>query len=121
MSSEPHEGLTDSHVGRPRGVLTFREDNQVHLDLAYIYVRNRVKEIMPRITPVPYRRLTRLFERDGWRFARQKGDHLIYTKRGNIRPLVIPMYDAVPVFIIKNLLRSAGMTRDRYFELLEGE
>jgi len=32
---------------------------------------------------------------------------------------VIPMYRAVPVFIIKNLLRTAGMNRDRYFELLE--
>ena len=28
------------------------------------------------------------------------------------------MYRAVPTFIIKNLLRSAGMSRDRYFELL---
>lgn len=74
---------------------------------------------MPRITPVSYRKLARVFERDGWRYARQKGDHLIYTEPGNIRPLVIPMYDEVPVFIIKNLLRTAGMSRERYFELLK--
>ncbi len=29
------------------------------------------------------------------------------------------MYDEVPVFIIKNLLRTAGMSRERYFELFE--
>jgi hypothetical protein len=39
---------------------------------------------------------------------------IIYTKAGIKRPLVIPMYHAVPVFIIKNLLRTAAMTRERY-------
>jgi hypothetical protein len=28
------------------------------------------------------------------------------------------MYREVPVFIIKNLLRTAGMGRDRYLEML---
>ena len=44
--------------------------------------------------------------------------HLIYSKPGVKRPLVIPAYPAVPVIIIKNLLRAAEMTRERYFELL---
>ena len=73
---------------------------------------------MPPIQPVHYKRLVCVFEKDGFSYSRTKGDHLIYTKPGTPRPLVIPMYDQVPVFIIKNLLRSAGMTRDRYFELL---
>jgi len=29
------------------------------------------------------------------------------------------MYEEVPVFIIKNLMRNAGMTRERYFDLLQ--
>lgn len=74
---------------------------------------------MPRLTPLSYRRLVRLFERDGWQHSRTRGDHLVYTKPGAIRALVIPMYEAVPVFVIKNLLRTAGMSRIRYFELLE--
>lgn len=74
---------------------------------------------MPRLTPVSYRKLARLFEREGWQYARTTGDHLIYTKPGNIRPLVIPMYDEVAVFIIKSLLRTAGMSRERYFVLLK--
>jgi len=43
---------------------------------------------------------------------------MVYTKTGILRPIVIPKYAAIPVFIIKNNLRSAGISRDRYFELL---
>jgi predicted RNA binding protein YcfA (HicA-like mRNA interferase family) len=60
-----------------------------------------------------------VFERDGFRFNRQESDHRIYVKAGVRRPLVIPMYRAVPVFIIKNLLRTSSMSRERYFELLK--
>ena len=73
---------------------------------------------MPQIVPVPYQELMRVFEAEGFALVRQRGDHLIYTKAGVKRPLVIPAYRAVPVFIIKNLLRTAGVTRERYFELL---
>jgi predicted RNA binding protein YcfA (HicA-like mRNA interferase family) len=74
---------------------------------------------MPSLRPVPYKLLVTLFERDGFVFDRQRGDHLIYVKSGVARPLVIPAYSEIPVFIIKNLLRTAGMSRDRYFELLD--
>ena len=39
---------------------------------------------------------------------------MIYTKIGVLRPIVIPKYRNIPVFIIKNNLRSAGMSRERY-------
>jgi len=73
---------------------------------------------MPALRPVSYKVLAKVFEKDGFTFMRQHGDHLIYTKAGVTRPLVIPTYPAVPVFIVKNLLRAAGMNRERYFELL---
>ena len=73
---------------------------------------------MPSIQPVHYSDLVRVFEKDGFTFVRQRGDHLIYTKPGVKRPLVIPAYHSVPVFIIKNLLRTAEMSRERYLELL---
>ncbi len=31
-----------------------------------------------------------------------EGYHMVFTKPGVIRPVVIPRYNAVPVFIIKN-------------------
>jgi predicted RNA binding protein YcfA (HicA-like mRNA interferase family) len=71
------------------------------------------------IRPVPFQKLACVFEHEGFRFHRQEGDHRIYVKPGIKRPLVIPMYREVPVFVIKNLLRTSGLSRDRYFERLE--
>ena len=42
----------------------------------------------------------------------------VYTKPGSPRPVVIPKYRAVPIFVIKNNLRTAGISRERYFQLL---
>jgi len=53
---------------------------------------------MRKISPASYKILTRVFQADGFRFARQKGDHLIFTKPGIARPLVIPMYDRIPAY-----------------------
>jgi len=74
---------------------------------------------MPRLSPVPYQRLVKVFEAEGFVCVRTEGDHLVLTKPGVSRPVVIPKYAAVPVFIIKNNLRTGGISRDRYFELLE--
>jgi len=73
---------------------------------------------MPRLTPIHWRRLVCVFQQDGYTVVRQEGDHIVLTKPGCKRPLVIPQWLEVPVFIIRNNLRSADMDRDRYFELL---
>jgi len=74
---------------------------------------------MPRITPVHYRKLVRLLQREGFELARERGDHMVFSKPNVARPMVVPRYDPLPVFIIKNILRTAGISRERYFELLE--
>jgi len=61
----------------------------------------------------------KVFEASGFTFVRQKGDHLVYVKPGVKRPVIIPKYKQVPVFIILNNLRSAGLTREEYFKILE--
>lgn len=73
---------------------------------------------MPKLRPVSYKQLVKVFEADGFRCVRTEGDHLVFTKLGVIRPVVIPKYAAVPVFIIKNNLRTAGVSRERYLQLL---
>ena len=73
---------------------------------------------MPRIVPVPWRDLERVFLAAGFRFVRQEGSHRAYTKPGVPRPIIIPTYDEVPVSIIRGNLRSAGISRDEYFALL---
>lgn len=74
---------------------------------------------MPRITPIPASRLRKVFEEAGFKCVRSEGDHFVYTKPEVLRPIVIPDWPEVPVFIIKNNLRTAGISRDEYFELLK--
>ena len=73
---------------------------------------------MPKLNPVSHALLRRVFERDGFRYIHTEGDHMVFTKPGTLRPVVIPKYNPIPVFIIKNNIRTAGMSRERYFELL---
>jgi predicted RNA binding protein YcfA (HicA-like mRNA interferase family) len=74
---------------------------------------------MPRIAPIPYQKLVRVLELEGFTLVRERGDHMIFSKPGILRPLVVPRYDSLPVFIIKNVLRTGQISRDKYFALLE--
>ena len=69
---------------------------------------------MPKLSPVSYKHLVRVFETEGFRCIRIEGDHMVVTKPGVTKPVVIPRYAAVPIFIIKSNLRTAGISRDRY-------
>jgi predicted RNA binding protein YcfA (HicA-like mRNA interferase family) len=73
---------------------------------------------LPRLTPVHWKTLECIFLKAGFKFERQVGSHRSYAKPGVPRPIIIPVYDEVPVFIIMNNLRSARLSRDKYFELL---
>jgi predicted RNA binding protein YcfA (HicA-like mRNA interferase family) len=74
---------------------------------------------MPKLTPVEPERLIRLFERLGYRRAGIRGSHLRMTRPGAARPLAIPLYREVPLFIVLNNPRTAGLSREDYFRLLE--
>jgi predicted RNA binding protein YcfA (HicA-like mRNA interferase family) len=76
---------------------------------------------MDSLKPVPYQSLIKIFEEEGFVYDRTSGDHLIYIRPGIKRPLVIPKYKSVPVFVIKNLIRTAGITRERFFSLLKNQ
>jgi predicted RNA binding protein YcfA (HicA-like mRNA interferase family) len=71
------------------------------------------------MTPVNWKILEKVFLAAGFRFVRQQGSHRSYIKEGISRPVVIPTYDEVPVSIIRNNLRTAGISRDEYFRLLQ--
>jgi predicted RNA binding protein YcfA (HicA-like mRNA interferase family) len=73
---------------------------------------------MSRITAIPAWKLRKVMEKAGFKCVRTEGDHCVYVKPGVARPVVIPDWDEVPVFIIKNNLRTAGISRDEYFVLL---
>jgi len=74
---------------------------------------------MPRLTPVSWKVLDCIFRKAGFKFERQQGSHRSYTKNGISRPIVIPKYDELDVRIIKSNMRTAGISREQYFELLK--
>ena len=45
---------------------------------------------MPRITPQPYKKLIKLFVKEGWKYVGTTGDHIQLKKKGHIRRIVIP-------------------------------
>ena len=74
---------------------------------------------MEKIVPISFASLIRVFELDGFSVKRRKGDHIIMTKLGIKRPLVIKTSPKlVPVTHIRTNMTTAGMTRERFFELL---
>jgi predicted RNA binding protein YcfA (HicA-like mRNA interferase family) len=75
---------------------------------------------LPKLTPVDYRDLIRVFELEGFMVSRQRGDHIVMTKLGVLRPVVIKTSPhQVPVTHVRINLMTAGMCRERFFELLE--
>jgi predicted RNA binding protein YcfA (HicA-like mRNA interferase family) len=79
----------------------------------------RLSLLIPKLAPVDWKTLESIFLSAGFRFQRQEGSHRSYIKEGIARPVVIPTYSEIPVFIIRNNLKTAGISRDEYFRLLE--
>lgn len=73
---------------------------------------------MAKLVPTHWTLQEAIFLADGFHFVRQIGSHRAYVKPGVLRPVIIPTYRAVPVAIIRNNMRTAGMSRERYFQLL---
>ena len=75
---------------------------------------------MSRLAPADWRTLVRVFEADGFTQDRTTGSHVVLTKPGIARPVIIPKYSEVGLDIIRNNMRTTGMSRERYLELLRG-
>ncbi|MEI8135155.1 MAG: type II toxin-antitoxin system HicA family toxin [bacterium] len=71
--------------------------------------------------PVPLLRPTdviKAFERLGWEVVRQKGSHIILTKRGNISTLSVPNHPEVARGTLRELIRKSGESLDEFLEQL---
>ena len=73
-----------------------------------------------KLVPLDYRKLIKIFELEGFKVSRHRGDHISMTKPGIMRPLVIKCSPRkVPVTHIRTNMTTAGMSRERFFELLK--
>ncbi len=58
------------------------------------------------------------FCRDGWRFDRQRGSHVVLLKEGRSASLSIPQHRELAPGTLRSLIRAAGLTVDTFCELL---
>ena len=72
-----------------------------------------------KLTPTDWRTLVRIFEADGFTQERTAGSHVVLSKPGVLRPVIVPKYAEVGLDVIRSNMRTAGMSRSRYFSLLE--
>jgi len=73
---------------------------------------------LPRLTPVSWKTLKKIFEKAGFVENRTEGSHIVMVKDGISRPIIIPKYDEIGLDIIKSNMRSADMSREEYFRYL---
>lgn len=73
---------------------------------------------MPTLRPVTYQELERFILFVGCTFKRQRGSHRIYWRDGLLRPVILPCYKAVPVFIIKNILKQLEIPVEEYHRIM---
>lgn len=73
---------------------------------------------MPRLTPVHWKKFEHFLLHIGCVFEREEGDHRIYWLKGLRRPLVVPREDQLPLFIIRNNLRTLGISTKEYLKII---
>ena len=74
---------------------------------------------MPRLTPISRKKFEKFLVFIGCYFKRQKGDHLIYDRTGLKRPIVFTTDKEVPIFIIRNNLRTLDISISEYLEIIK--
>ena len=75
---------------------------------------------MPKLPLLHPKQLKKVLEADGWTERDTVGSHLIMTKPGATRPVVIPLVkQQLSRDVLHSNLRTAKITRERLLELLK--
>ena len=75
---------------------------------------------MPSLPKLSGRDVVRVFARDGWQIARQRGSHMILVKEGHMATLSVPDHREVAKGTLRSLIRSSGLTVEA-FAVLAGK
>jgi predicted RNA binding protein YcfA (HicA-like mRNA interferase family) len=74
---------------------------------------------MVKLAPIHHRELERFVVFVGCEFVRQEGSHRVYWRDDQIRPIIVPCYKSVPVFIIRNILRQLKISVPEYCRIMD--
>ena len=72
--------------------------------------------IVPILRP---RDVVKTFEKFGWEVVRQRGSHIVLTKKGHIASLSVPNHNEVARGTLRSLIARAGITVEEFLEALE--
>lgn len=73
---------------------------------------------MDKAGKVGWRRFEKFLLKIGCEFEGQVGSHRKYKKLGLVRPIIIPCDDELPPFIISSNLRTLGISKKVYLEII---
>ena len=73
---------------------------------------------MTRLSPIKIKLYKKFLIHIGCTFDRQRGDHLIYHKKGLNRPIVLPEDNEVPIFFISNLNKTLKISTKEYLDII---
>jgi predicted RNA binding protein YcfA (HicA-like mRNA interferase family) len=74
---------------------------------------------MPAVPLLRPREVVTTFEKFGWEVARQRGSHIILTKRGHIATLSVPNHPQVARGTLRSLISRAGITVEDFFKAMQ--
>lgn len=74
---------------------------------------------MARLPLISGRDAVKAFSRAGWEVKRQRGSHIVMTKKGSIATLSIPDHETLDRGTLRTLIRRAGLSVDEFTALLD--
>lgn len=75
---------------------------------------------MSKVPSLPYTKIIRALQRDGWTIVRQRGSHIRLQKRigDEVLKLTVPAHRPVKRSTLARVLKQARIDVDRFLELL---
>jgi predicted RNA binding protein YcfA (HicA-like mRNA interferase family) len=72
---------------------------------------------MPPLPSLSGREVVKIFGKDGWAPARQRGSHIILVKQGHIATLSVPDHKELAKGTLRSLIRAGGLTVEEFLAL----
>ena len=74
---------------------------------------------MQKLPLVSGREVAKVFERLGWKVARQRGSHIILVKEGHIATLSVPDHPEVARGTLRSLITHANITVEEFLSAIK--
>jgi len=74
---------------------------------------------MQKVPLLSGRKVVQVFERLGWRIARQRGSHIILVKEGHIATLSVPDHPEVARGTLRSLIARADLTVEEFLNVMK--